>query len=140
MASAPTSGVESRLEGRTKVTCVRAQGTDTADPAEEAELKFPLALALGAAQAPLRAHFQAACKAAAVTRKAGYKQWIQKALANGMGGAARYAKPEQPADLSIVHISVGQGPPKPGDATARPAPKHICWATDLDQAAAGALQ
>ena len=57
-----------------------------ADPAEEAVWKFPLALAIGAAQAPLRARFQAASKAAAIARTAGYKQWIQKALANGMGG------------------------------------------------------
>ena len=115
----------------------RAEGRGSND---DTDWKFPLAMAIAAAQAPLRAHFQAASKEAAVVRKAGYKQWIQKALANGMGGAARYAKLEQPADLSIVQIRIGQGPPKPGDAATRPAAKHICWATDLDKAAAGALQ
>ena len=110
------AAVPSRAEGR---------GND-----DGTDWKFPLAMAIAAVQAPLRAHFEAASKEAAVVRKAGYKQWIQKALANGMGGAARYAKPEQPADLSIVQISIGQGPPKPGDATTKPAAKQICWATD----------
>ena len=108
------------------------------DQGSDADWAFPLQV--NTALAPLRDHYQAAAKEAAAARKVGYNQWVHKAMADDMGGGAKYAKPEQPADLSIVQVNVGQGPPRPGDAPARPRPAHPAWATNLDIAAARALQ